>query len=200
MGALAAAMAEVTGSSRSDPGTDISLPLDEMIRTAAPELSTPLRCQIGNAFRRHYDARFWADATVYRGAAACLDRLHDAGLRLFVVTNKRVSSATLLLDRFGMAEHLEAVIAQPDIGPPLAKSMLVGRCLGDAGLTSREAVLIGDSDQDGIAAAGQGIAFIAVTSGAGPLGHRPGDKLRVEVAGLEDAATSVLAERPGRNA
>jgi phosphoglycolate phosphatase len=197
--ALAAALEEVIGTAETEHPPDISRPLDEMITSALPDLPDGVRREIAAAFRREYDKRYWSRAVPYPGAEPCLRRLREAGVRLFVVTNKRQSSAMRLLDRFGLAGYLEAVIAQPDSGPALPKRRLVDHCLELGALEPGNAVLVGDSDRDAEAAAASNIAFIAVTSGAGPLGHWPDGTPRVEVASLEDAAASVLALRPGRN-
>ena len=99
----------------------------------------------------------------------------------FVVTNKRSSAAERLLEHFRLAPYLEGVVGQPETGEPLPKAELAGRCLASAGLDPATTVVVGDSDQDAAMAAVWSMTFIAVTSGAGPLGHAPAGAERVEV-------------------
>jgi phosphoglycolate phosphatase len=195
--AIAAAFAEVTGRDPAVARADLSLPLDDMIRGLAPEASPSQRKLLSDVFRRHYDATDWEMADLYPGAEASLRALRAAGVRAFVVTNKRTSAAARLLERFGLARYLEAIVGQPDTGDPLRKSQLIERCLASAGLDPSSAVVVGDSDQDAAAAQSSGIAFVAVTSGAGPLGHAMSGENRVEVLSLADASALVLRQVRG---
>lgn len=195
--ALIAALADRFGNEGQSAVLDASLPLDDMIRRASPAATPAEHQDVATAFRRHYDSGHWSEATLYPGAISSLERLHAAGVRLFVVTNKRTAAATRLLDHFGIRGYFDAVFGQADLGEAVAKADLIRRCLAMAGLNAADSVLIGDSDQDAQAAASCGIAFIAVMSGAGPLGDGPAGAERVEVAGLADAAASALIRHRG---
>jgi phosphoglycolate phosphatase len=190
--ALEAAFTEVTGT---DPGcdrADLSLPLDEMILSADPDAPSAVRQQLSAAFRRHYDSGCWKVAHVYQGAEECLSDLNAAGVRAFVVTNKRASAAGRLLDHFGLAGYFEGVIGQSETGQPLPKSELARRCMESAGLDPATTVVVGDSDHDAAMAASWKMTFIAITSGAGPLCPTQADARRLEVTNLPDAAALVL--------
>ena len=195
--ALVGAFVEVTGS---DPGTEranLSLPLDDMIRSADASAPPSVERELSAAFRRHYDAGCWRMARVYPGAAECLRDLAAAGLRLFVVTNKRVSAAERLLEHFKLAPYLEGTVGQSETGDPLPKSELAARCLVSADLDPATTVVVGDSHQDAAMAASRSMVFLAVTSGAGPLGHALASEERVEVESLADAAAFVLTGSRG---
>lgn len=196
--ALAAAFAEVTGRDPGVEGANLSLPLAEMIASADPSITPDVLQQVAAAFRRHYDAGAWMTARVYPGAQACLEDLRSAGVRAFVVTNKRSSAAERLLAHFALAPSLEGIMGQPETGEPVPKTVLAARCLTGAGIDPDSAVAVGDSDQDAAMAASQGMMFVAVTTGAGPLARAVVGGDRVEVASLADAAAFVLAGAPGR--
>ena len=195
--ALGAAFAEVTGDDSGTERADLSLPLDDMIRSADPAAPSALRRQLSAAFRRHYDSTCWKVANVYPGAEECLRDLGASGVRAFVVTNKRSSAAERLLEHFHLASYLEGVVGQPETGGPQPKSELAGRCIGSAGLDPATTVVVGDSDHDAAMAASWRMTFIAITSGAGPLGPAPADAERVEVDSLADAAAFVLLRPQG---
>ena len=144
------------------------------------------------SFRRHYDGGLWAQASPFDGAAEVLASLNAAGMRLFVVTNKRRTSAELLLAHFGMTAHLDAVEAQDDSGEAVAKFVLARRCLEHAGIPAAMAVAVGDSDHDEAMAEALGVTFVAVTSGTGPLSGGGMHHRRVEVVSLADAASYLL--------
>ena len=197
--ALVAAFTQVTGTDPGTQGANLSLPLADMIRSADPSVSPALAPQLSAAFRRHYDAGCWKAADLYPGAEACLRDLAAAGVRLFVVTNKRSSAAQRLLEHFELAPYLEGVVGQPETGDPLPKSELAGRCLASAHLDPATTIVVGDSDHDAAMAASRGMTFLAVTTGAGPLGHALVGEERVEVENLADATALVLTgSRGGR--
>ena len=197
--AIAAAFREVTGSAPSSETANLSLPLDEMIRGIDPAASASRRRLLSEAFRRHYDSADWRSAHVYQGAEESVRALRAGGIRVFVVTNKRTSAAERLLVHFGLAQHFEAIIGQAETGDPVPKSVLLAQCLDGAALDAATTVVIGDSDQDAAAARSSHMAFVAVTSGAGPLGRATADEERVEVESLADAAAFVLGRPWGED-
>ena len=196
--AIAEAFEDVVGTKPDVELGNLSLPLEDMIRSIEPTASAAQVESLSAAFRIHYDRAYWKVADVYPGAQDSLVALRRAGIRAFVVTNKRSTATERLLDHFELAPYFEAVVAQPDAGGALPKRTLMERCLVDAGLDPATTVLVGDSDQDANAAAACALAFVAVTSGAGPLGHTGPGEQRVEVEGLSDAAEFVLDQASGR--
>jgi phosphoglycolate phosphatase len=197
--ALTAALADVVGIEPAADTIDLSLPLDEMIRSAVPAMTIDVRQDASTAFRRHYDSSTWQLANLYPGAEDCLRDLASSGVRLFVVTNKRGTAAARLLEHFHLDGYLEGLVGQPDAGQPEAKSELAGRCIAAADLDPRTTVVVGDSNQDAEMAAFWKMAFIGVTSGAGPLSHVAADEERVQLVSLADVARFVLSGSPGRD-
>lgn len=186
--AFEAAFDEVVGARPDMERADLSLALDEMIASVDPALSVRQRELLSAAFRRRYDSEHWKAALLYPGATACLTGLQAAGVRTYVVTNKRTTAAARLLLHFDLAQYLEGIVGQADRGAPVPKSELIKRCLGDAGLDPAVTVVVGDSDQDAAAATSCNLLFVAVTSGAGPLGHASAGDRRVDVGSLADVA------------
>jgi phosphoglycolate phosphatase-like HAD superfamily hydrolase len=195
--AVAAAFTDVTGSRAPMARIDLSLPLEEMIRSADPSASEERRRLVSAAFRQHYDDGWWAEADVYPGAEHCLQELRAAGIRSFVVTNKRTVAAKRLLEHLHLLELFEAVLGQEDIGDPVPKQHLAGRCLSEAGLDSASTIAVGDSDQDAAMAEAWNIMFVAITNGIGPLSDVLPRTGCVEVESLMDASAFVLST-PGR--
>lgn len=195
--AVAAAFSEVTGGDTPSGRIDLSLPLDEMIRSADPSTSIADQRCVAAAFRRQYDDKYWVDAQIYPGADSCLRELRGAGIRVFVVTNKRTSAAGRLLERLQLAKYVESVVGQADAGTPVPKATLARQCLDEAGLDPAATIVVGDSDQDASMAATCNMLFVAVTSGAGPLSHAQPGAGRVDVGCLSDVPAFVLST-PGR--
>jgi phosphoglycolate phosphatase len=198
--AIAAAFADITGDGNASERADLSLPLDDMIRSIDADASASRLRLLSEAFRRHYDNVHWASADVYPGAEDFLRGLRTAGIRAFVATNKRTTAAQRLLEHVGLAQYLEGIVGQPDSGQPLPKSELIGECMATGGLDRATTVIVGDSDQDAAAASSWGMVFVAVTSGAGPLGHALVGEERVEVESLADATAIVMRRARGDQA
>jgi phosphoglycolate phosphatase len=104
-------------------------------------------------------------AQPYPGAADCLRRLHGAGLRIAVVTNKQHRFADALLKRLDLAVWVDVVIGgdtcerrKPDPQPLLfsCESLQV---------PASEALMVGDSVNDVEAARAAGIPVVCVSYG-----------------------------------
>ena len=152
---------------------DLSLPLGDMIEAARPA-SRPGR------------ARRWRppfDATTTRvllgrrqrlpgGRGRASRRLHEAGMRLFVVTNKRATSAAgCCSSNSAWPSYLEASLRNQTMERRRQSQAWCGDVCATQGSTPRGRVGRGLRSATLRPRPRMGIAFIAVTSGAGPLGH-----------------------------
>jgi phosphoglycolate phosphatase len=104
-------------------------------------------------------------AQPYAGAAESLRTLHDANLRIAVVTNKQHRFAAALLGRLGLSPWVDVVVGgdtcarrKPDPQP------LVFAC-ESLHLPPSESLMVGDSVNDVQAARAAGIPIVCVTYG-----------------------------------
>jgi phosphoglycolate phosphatase len=119
-------------------------------------------------FFHHYGALEQSNesaAQPYPGVMATLQRLHEAGLRSAVVTNKQRRFAVELLERLGPSRWLDLIVGgdscerrKPDPQP------LLFAC-ESLRLQPSEVLMVGDSINDVQAARAAGIAVICVTYG-----------------------------------
>ena len=93
-----------------------------------------------------------SDATAYVHVADTLQRLHEAGLKTAVVTNKQHRFATALLQRLDLNRWIDVVVGgdscerrKPDPQPLLHACQLLA-------LAPSEAIMVGDSINDVLAA------------------------------------------------
>jgi phosphoglycolate phosphatase len=129
-----------------------------------------------------------SDARPYAGVAGTLKTVHDAGLRVAVVTNKQQRFASALLDRLELKAWVDLIVGgdtcerrKPDPQP------LLFACESLA-LAPPQALMVGDSINDVSAARAAGIAIVCV-----PYGYNEGRDPRT----LEcDAMIDTLAELP----
>ena len=123
-------------------------------------------------FRSHYKrmlAFYGANLSVHSrpfpGALDALDALAEAGVRLGIVTNKFEGFATRLLADLDLADRFDCIIGGDTLGPGNAKpsprpiQAMVERCGGG------DAVFVGDSIYDVLAAKNAGLPAVAVRFG-----------------------------------
>jgi phosphoglycolate phosphatase len=131
-------------------------------------LDDSTKASIVERFFHHYgelEERNESTARPYPGAMVALQRVHVAGLRTAVITNKQRRFAVALLERLGLSRWLDLIVGgdscerrKPDPQP------LLFAC-ESLRLPAPQALMVGDSINDVQAARAAGIAIICVTYG-----------------------------------
>lgn len=116
-------------------------------------------------FRHLYKTEYLMEAEVYPGIEDLLKRL-ACDRFVAVATNKRADYTLTLMDGLGLSKYF-SVIEGSDPDGELKKKDLVARCLDASGRSAHEAVLVGDTATDALAAKECGVDFIGVTYGLG---------------------------------
>ena len=120
-------------------------------------------------FEAHYAQLVGTEAGLYPGVAQGLETLRAAGRPLAVVTNKPRYFTERLLERAGVSAHFSAVVAGDDgIRRKPAGDMLAAAC-GRMGTLPAQTLMLGDSDNDVIAARAAGCPVWCV-----PYGYNEG--------------------------
>ena len=103
-------------------------------------------------------------ARLYPGASDALTELHALRLRLAVVTNKPTQPTLDLLARTGLAQWIDAVVSGdgPDLKPH--PQPLWSAC-ERLGVAPAQALMVGDSMNDVLAARAAGVRIVCVTYG-----------------------------------
>ncbi len=116
-----------------------------------------------------YEGRMTELTRPYTGAVETLSDLKSAGWRLAVCTNKPEAPSRHLLAALGLGGLFEAVaggdtftVRKPDPGHVQGVLDILGAAPGDA-------VMLGDSLNDVLAARAAGLPVIAIASGYGPV-------------------------------
>lgn len=162
--------------------------LDGRIEDAAFE-------QARDAFYRHYRRVNGSAAQLYPGITTALDALRARGLKLACVTNKPREFTLALLERASLAPFFDAVVSgddathkKPHAAPLLEACRLMAVDIADA-------VMIGDSENDLLAARAAGCPAVLIEGGYNE--GRPVSELAADaiVASLS-AAVPLLAPTP----
>lgn len=116
-------------------------------------------------FMAHYADNLAVDTTAFPGVGDTLATLSKGGYRMAVVTNKPHAFVAPILHSLGMEHHFACIVGGDSL--PTKKpdpAMLLHACEA-LGIDRADAVMIGDSKNDILAARAAGIPSIAVAYG-----------------------------------
>lgn len=116
-------------------------------------------------YRAHYRDICLAKTRLLPGAAACLDRLRAAGLRLGFATSKRREYASVILEHLGVLDRFTSRIGPEDVTHPKPHPEALEVSLARLGVQADEMVFVGDMHFDVLAARRAGVRCLCVTTG-----------------------------------
>ena len=122
-----------------------------------------------HAYVKHYEPRIGSDASLYPGVIDAVESLRRQGLKLAVVTNALQRLAELVLGRFGLLKKFDLILGGDRVarGKPDAEPLLTACRL--LGVAPASALMVGDSENDVLAARAAGCPVVAV-----PYGYNAG--------------------------
>lgn len=152
------------------------------------------------AHRERFTAVGLYENTLIEGIPTVLQRLRDAGHRLWVATSKPHVYADRIIDHFNLREHFLKVYGAELDGTRSSKAELIGHLLAIEELQASETLMVGDREHDVLGARAVGVRAIGVRWGYGSaeelaaaapawLVHRPDE--------IPDLIAAVAAERLG---
>jgi phosphoglycolate phosphatase len=146
-------------------------------------------------FEAHYARLVGTRATLYPGVTEGLEALRHGGFRLAVVTNKPRAPTEKLLAHLEIARFFESVVAGDDGFRRKPFGDMLAAATRAMGVEIGEALMLGDSDNDVLAARDAGCLVWCV-----PYGYnegRPAELLRCDrmVATVRDAAEVLTGSR-----
>lgn len=127
----------------------------------------PVLQEIATVFRNRYKDVDLLKAAPYPGIYDVFQSLVDNGVKPAIATYKRQDYASTILTHFGFDRYTD-IMYGADHENKLKKRDIIENALKDSGMSDyRDAVMIGDSDNDAIGAKEIGVDFIGVTYGFG---------------------------------
>ena len=119
-------------------------------------------------FREFYGPIGQNQCKPYDGIKETLQKLNDAGYKLFVATSKLIGPAKGIVERFGLSEYFCHIEGTPLGMGDCSKADILLAAFGALNIKDkREVVLIGDTRFDAIGAAKVGIDCLGVSYGFG---------------------------------
>ncbi len=105
--------------------------------------------RLEQAFRSSYDSAGWEKTILAEHADKTLRALHNAGLQLFVVTNKPKAATRQILQRFGLRELFADVVCRDTRIPAFgSKAEMLEHVLQTYHLAVGECLYVGDTFED----------------------------------------------------
>ncbi len=116
-------------------------------------------------FRHHYAACCSDKTRLFDGVRALLEYLHQAEVTMVVVTNKPKEFVPAILQRLNIAEYFSSVLGGECLTEKKPHPLPLLHCLSAYGVEPAQALMVGDSANDMLAAARAGVPSIAVSYG-----------------------------------
>jgi len=146
-------------------------------------------------FARYHERTGGRLAKAYPGVREGLEAMKTAGLALACVTNKLARFTVPLLDATGLAPYFDAVVSGDSVGRRKPDPEPILHACRLLGVESAEAVMVGDSANDSIAARAAGCAFLLV-----PYGYREGRQVHdIECDGIVASLVEAAIHIAGRH-
>ena len=96
----------------------IGPPLLTTVGTLLGTDDEPTRQRFAAAFREQYDLAGYRHTVAYDGVPALLEGLHEAGIHLYIVTNKRIAPTRRILAHLRWEHWFRGVYALDALQPP----------------------------------------------------------------------------------
>ena len=135
----------------------------EHVFGVSPELANELT----DTYRVYYRDKGIFECNVYDGVGDLLRELHDAGVKMAVVSSKPKEFLDRLVEHFGLAEHLDAVVGPAMDNHNSNKTVLVNQALKELMLLPSTVAMIGDRHFDVEGAKAAGVNAVGVLYGYG---------------------------------
>lgn len=115
-------------------------------------------------FKEYYDANHHNEVALYAGIKETLQAL-QADFKLSLATNAYRDSATQILTHLDIAHYFEIIVGADEVDEPKPAPDMLLKIIDFFGCAKEEAVLVGDSHKDMLAAQNAQIASILVNWG-----------------------------------
>ncbi len=146
----------------------IGPPIGVMIQQMLPELAPESAAEVEHQFRRIYDLTGWQKTEVYPGVADMLNWLNAHHIQCFVVTNKPRQPSRMILEKAGLLNYFQEIVTPESRQPAFrSKGEMAAYVIDKFGLKVNQALMVGDSTDDYLAARNLNLRFLAAAYGYG---------------------------------
>jgi phosphoglycolate phosphatase len=138
-------------------------PIRQIIGKATGISDPEMLDRVERAFRVSYDHRGWRMTTYFEGVPDRMRLLRERGFRLWVATNKPAAVSARILAELAIGGYFEEVVCRDSRTPAYSsKGELLADLLRRRRLEAERCVMIGDTEEDALAAKQAGVECVLV--------------------------------------
>jgi HAD superfamily hydrolase (TIGR01509 family) len=137
---------------------------DQILDHLVPRRDRSRDDALREAHAKRYE-RYWPDLRAFDGACELLTECHDSGVRVALTSSADERDLEVLLDVLDCEGAVDVVIGAKDVEASKPEPDVVEVALERLGVAPSEAVLVGDSVWDALAARHAGVRCIGVACG-----------------------------------
>lgn len=119
-------------------------------------------------FLSYYRDHMLDHTRLYPGVQEALDSLHEAGVKLAVLTNKPVRFSQAILDGLGLGGHFQRVYGGNSFEEKKPHPVGIRRIMEELGASPERTLMVGDSAVDVLTARNAGVMCCGVSFGFQP--------------------------------
>lgn len=124
-------------------------------------------------FEAAYDQISGQKSMAYPGVIDFLSALKQKGIATGLCTNRPVTRARRILVDMGMGDYFDVIAGFESTAKPKPDPAPLNYCLSELAIDADDAVFVGDSEVDALAAHAAGVEFWFHTNGLGTLCDQP---------------------------
>ncbi len=170
-----------------------------MRRAMGPEASDEMVQQALDYFLAYYNDHKLDYTRAYPGIPEALDELHQAGVRMAVLTNKPVRISGGIIDGLHLSQYFARIYGGNSFTQKKPDPVGVDTLMGEFGIAPERTLMVGDSSVDVKTARNAGVKVCGVTYGFQPESFEA-DPPDMIVDRPEELARAVIADRRTRGA
>ena len=130
--------------------------------------------KLEQAFRADYDSAGWRKTVCFPDAGRVLRAMHERGHQLFVLSNKPRHISLRIFEKEDILKYFQTIVTRDSRSPAYSgKEEMIVTLVTDHQITMKDCLMVGDTIEDGKAAASVGIRFVWATYGYGNLAETP---------------------------
>ena len=167
----------------------IGPPLEDILQVLLGAYGDDRLEEAVTAYRHHYGESGFLGSVPYPGICAALQKMQQAGLRLFLATSKREIFARRILENTKLAVYFDGIHGSVPGGRLDHKPELLAHVLSEQAITASQCLMVGDRRHDIAGAQAVGMRSLGVLWGYGSR-----DEL---VAAGADQLVELASDLPG---
>jgi phosphoglycolate phosphatase len=179
----------------------IGPPLEDTMRVLLQPYGDDRIGEAVEAFRQHYGESGLLGSEPYPGIGSALQKMQQAGLRIYLATSKREAFASRILRHLGLATYFDGIHGSVPGGELDHKPELLANIVSRHNLVPSRSLMVGDRRYDMSGAHAVGMRGLGVLWGYGSrdeLEMAGADQLVDSTADLAPTVLSMLAAEPSR--